>query len=75
MKLSIAVTAALSIALSALVMTASTHAQAQSWAGYVMIHKTYPRNYAEPCWSAAVSKCAREQKAAQARLTKRAGKP
>jgi len=55
------------LGLLAFAMTASTDTRAQSWAGYVMIHKMYPRNYAEPCWSAAVSRCARERRAAQAR--------
>jgi hypothetical protein len=36
-------------------------AQAQSWGVYNRIGKQTPRNYKEPCWSAASSKCAREQ--------------
>jgi|SRR5262245_5162059 hypothetical protein len=46
-----------------MVVAAISPANAQSWAAYNTLGKTYPRNYAEPCWSAAVSKCGREQRA------------
>ena len=36
-------------------------AAAQSWGAYSRIGLQRHRNYKEPCWSAASSKCAREQ--------------
>jgi hypothetical protein len=36
-------------------------AQAQSWGMYNRVGKQTPRNYGEPCWSAALSKCTRRR--------------
>jgi hypothetical protein len=36
-------------------------AQAQSWGMWNRIGKQSAREYGEPCWSAALSKCTREQ--------------
>jgi hypothetical protein len=46
-----------------LLVFAQEKAQAQSWGTYNRIGKQTARNYKEPCWSAASSKCAREQSA------------
>jgi hypothetical protein len=42
-------------------------AQAQSWGMWNRIGKQTAREYGEPCWSAALSKCTRERNGATAR--------
>jgi len=49
------------VALLAAGLASATTASAQSWGMWNRIGNQTGREYGEPCWSAALSKCTREQ--------------